>query len=80
MDYIRCYRARFGVESICAVLQKHGYEIAPSTFYAYQARGFGPTDTELDDAYMANEIFDLWVKTGECMDAASSTRPRCGRG
>ena len=61
MDYIRCYRARFGVESICAVLVAHGYEIAPSTFYAYQARGFGPTDTELDDAYMANEIFDLWI-------------------
>ena len=61
MDYIRCYRARFGVESICTVLQNHGYEIAPSTFYAYQARGFGPTNAELDDAYMANEIFDLWI-------------------
>ena len=61
MDYIRCYRARFGVESICSVLQNHGYEIAPSTFYAYQARGFGPTNAELEDAYMANEIFDLWV-------------------
>lgn len=61
MDYIRCYRDHFGVESICSVLRAHGYEIAPSTFYAYQVRGFGPTSAELDDAYMANDIFDLWV-------------------
>ena len=61
MDYIRCYRDHFGVESICSVLRAHGYEIAPSTFYAYQVHGFGPTSAELDDAYMANDIFVLWV-------------------
>lgn len=61
MDYIRCYRHRFGVESICRVLAEHGYQIAPSTFYAYQARSFGPTNAELDDAYTANELRDLWI-------------------
>ena len=62
MDYIRHHASRFGVESICCVLSEHGREIAPSTFYTYQARGFGPTSAELEDAYTANELFDLWVK------------------
>ncbi|MGP5603501.1 DDE-type integrase/transposase/recombinase, partial [Corynebacterium casei] len=60
MDFIRTYRQRFGVESICAVLTEHGITIAPSTFYAHQSRGFGPTDAELDDAYTADRLHDLW--------------------
>lgn len=43
------------------MLAEHGVQIAPSTYYAYAARGFGPTEAELADAYAANEIFDLWV-------------------
>lgn len=41
------------------MLNEHGIQIAPSTYYAYAARGFGPTEAELADAYAANEIFDL---------------------
>ena len=44
------------------MLAEHGVQIAPSTFHAYAARGFEPTQAEYDDAYAANEIFDLWVK------------------
>jgi putative transposase len=61
IDYIRAYRDRFGVEPICAVLGEHGVTIALSTYYLHAARGFGPTDAELVDAYAANELFDLWV-------------------
>lgn len=42
------------------MLGQHGVKIAPSTYYAHQARGFGPTRAELADAYAANALFDLW--------------------
>lgn len=61
MDYIRRHHERFGVEPIITVLGQHGVQIAPSTYYAYAARGFGPTAAELADAYGANRLFDLWV-------------------
>ncbi|TVS21810.1 DDE-type integrase/transposase/recombinase, partial [Corynebacterium sanguinis] len=60
MEFIRTYRHRFGVESICETLTAHGIAIAPSTFYDHQARGFGPSDAELDEAYAAHRIYRLW--------------------
>ena len=60
IDYVRAYAGRFGVEPILAVLNAHGIGIAPSTFYAHAARGFGPSETELEDAYLADLLFDLW--------------------
>lgn len=62
MRFVHEYRGRFGVEPILTVLNQHGMGIAPSTFYAHAARGFGPTDAEREDAYMANVLFDLWTK------------------
>ena len=52
----------FGVEPILTVLNEHGIGIAPSTYYAHAARGFGPTQQELNDAYLANVLFTLWKK------------------
>lgn len=60
--YVREYAGRFGVEPILAVLNEHGVGIAPSTYYAHAARGFGPSSRDLDDAYAANEIYNLWVR------------------
>lgn len=60
--YVREYAGKFGVEPILAVLNEHGIGIAPSTYYAHQARGFGPSSRELEDAYAANELCDLWVR------------------
>lgn len=62
IDYVRAYAGRFGVEPILAVLNEHGLGIAPSTFYAHAARGFGPTEAELADAYAANQLHRLWVR------------------
>uniref|UniRef100_UPI0035A22B46 DDE-type integrase/transposase/recombinase n=1 Tax=Nesterenkonia alkaliphila TaxID=1463631 RepID=UPI0035A22B46 len=47
---------------MCTVLTEHGTQIAPSTFYAHQSRGFSLTDRELADAYDANTLHTLWVK------------------
>lgn len=62
VDHIRDHTHLFGVEPICAVLSEHGVKIAPSTYYAYAARGFGPTEAELADAYLAHQLYRLWVR------------------
>ena len=62
IDYVRTHAPRFGVEPILTVLNEHGIGVAPSTYYAHQARGFGPSLRELDDAYAANELYDLWKR------------------
>jgi len=36
--------------------------IAPSTYYAHAARDLAPTEAELAEAYLVNELFDLWIK------------------
>lgn len=43
------------------MLTEHGTQIAPSTFYAHQARGFTLSERELLDAYDANTLHALWV-------------------
>lgn len=60
IDYVRTHADRFGVEPILTVLNQHGIGIAPSTYYAHAARGFGPSETELGDAYLADRLFELW--------------------
>ena len=60
--YVREYADRFGVEPILAVLNEHGIGIAPSTYYTHQARNFGPSMRDFDDAYAANELYNLWVR------------------
>jgi len=62
VDYIATYKDRFGVEPIVEVLTEHGITIALSTYYEHAARGFGPTEAELIDAYAANELHRLWTK------------------
>ncbi|WP_158076086.1 IS3 family transposase [Corynebacterium jeikeium] len=43
------------------MLNEHEYTISPATFYRFQSRGFGPTAAELDEAYAAHRLFELWV-------------------
>ena len=61
IDYIRVHADRFGIEPICAVLTEHGIQIAPSTYHAHAARGFGPTNAQLAEAYQADQLYELWV-------------------
>lgn len=62
VDYIATHAEAFGVEPIVEVLGEHGIAIAPSTYYAHAARGFGPTEVELEEAYAAHVLYRLWVK------------------
>jgi hypothetical protein len=61
MDYTESHKNRFGVEPIVEVLNEHGVTIALSTYYEHAARGFGPTEAELEDAYAANEVHRQWT-------------------
>jgi putative transposase len=61
VDYIESHKNRFGVEPIVEVLNEHGVTIALSTYYEHAARGFGPTEAELEDAYAANEVHRQWT-------------------
>ncbi|CCH69469.1 transposase [Phycicoccus elongatus Lp2] len=58
--YIDSHRERFGVEPICAVLSEHGVPIAPSTYYAHKAATVSAA--VLEDAYLANALYTLWVE------------------
>jgi putative transposase len=58
--YIHDYRERFGVEPICAVLSEHDMKIAPGTYYKWLARPV--RRAELDEAYLVNDIIDLYRK------------------
>jgi len=58
VDYIDSQRERFGVEPVCAVLAEAGIQVAPSTYYARSKTPL--TEVELDEAYMANQLWSLW--------------------
>lgn len=62
IDYVRQHASRFGVEPTLTVLAEHGIKVAPSTCWAHASRGFGPTDADRDDAFAANEVYDLWCQ------------------
>jgi len=44
------------------VLSEHDIPIAPSTYYAFRARGFGPSEADLADAYTANQLHQWWTE------------------
>ncbi|QPK80104.1 IS3 family transposase [Corynebacterium lizhenjunii] len=61
VEFLHAHRHLYSIERMCQVLNEHQYQISPATYYRYQARNFGPTDAELDEAYEANRLYDLWV-------------------
>lgn len=44
------------------MLSEHDIPIAPSTYYAYRDRGFGPSEADLADAYAAQQLYLWWVE------------------
>ena len=49
---------KWGVESMCAVLNEYGVTIAPSTYYAHRARR-GPSKADWADAAVIDAIWQL---------------------
>jgi putative transposase len=54
VDFLAAQRGEYGVEPICRVLSEHGCPIAPSTFYAAQAKI--PSRRQLRDAELVQII------------------------
>lgn len=48
------------------MLSEQGITIAPSTYWLYRSRHLGPTPAELEQAYLADALFDLW-KANRCL-------------
>ena len=67
VDFIDQAKAEFGVDPICQVLSDYLWPIAPSVYYAYHDRGLSKRD--LDDAYLINQIIDLWKANYSCYGA-----------
>jgi transposase InsO family protein len=50
--------ANFAVRTLCEVTG-----VSSSAYYAWRARGEGPSDSLLDEAVVANRIFDIWRRS-----------------
>ena len=70
MEFIDAHRGRFGVEPMCRVLSGHGVRIAPSTYYAAEARP--PSAGAVADAALLGEIVRVYA------DPNLAPRPRQG--
>jgi putative transposase len=70
VDYIRDHAHLFGVEPTRHLLLRGAGRARredrpvhlPTSGYAYAARGFGPTSADLDQAYLAHQLYLLWVR------------------
>jgi putative transposase len=61
VEYTDAHREKCGVDPICRVLtEQAGVQIAPSTYYAAKLQG-PVSAADLDDAYGANTLVDLWL-------------------
>ncbi|SNV88686.1 Integrase core domain protein [Corynebacterium cystitidis DSM 20524] len=62
VEFLHRHRHLYSIERMRQVLNEHEYNICPATYYRYRDRGFGPTHADLEDAYAANRLYDLWKK------------------
>jgi putative transposase len=56
--FIEKESVNFPVTVLCAVCR-----VARSTYYDWLKRGQGPSEADLDEAELANRIFDIWTKS-----------------
>ena len=80
IDYVRTYADRFGVEPILAVLNEHGIGVAPSTYYAHAAAGFGLPKPSYGRRTRRTGCEICGRPTGACMGAGNCGSPPAGRG
>ncbi len=53
--FIAIQAANFAITTLCRVCR-----VSRSAYYAWVAKGLGPSEDELTEAYLANQIFDIW--------------------
>ena len=56
--FIESEAERFPVRTLCRVAG-----VSSSAYYAWRARGEGPSDAMVDEALLANRIFDTWRRS-----------------
>jgi transposase InsO family protein len=56
--FIESEAGRFAVRRLCRVAQ-----VSSSAYYAWRARGEGPSEALIDEAHLANRIFDIWRRS-----------------
>ncbi len=48
----------FAIRTLCKVAK-----VSPSAYYAWRARGEGPSDGLIDEAYLADRVFEVWRRS-----------------
>ncbi len=56
--FVESEAANFAVRTLCNVAR-----VSSSAYYAWRARGEGPSGALIDEAILANRIFDLWRRS-----------------
>ena len=56
--FVESEAANFAVRRLCRVAG-----VSSSAYYAWRARGEGPSAALVDEAFLANRIFDLWRRS-----------------
>lgn len=77
VEYIVAHRHRFRVDPICSVLSEHGVPIAPSTFYAAEARG-PVSDAAWAEAHAADVVHRLYVANRRLFGVRKMWHAICG--
>jgi transposase InsO family protein len=56
--FIERESVHFPLTALCRVAR-----VSRSAYYEWAKKGEGPTDADLDEAYLANRIYDIWKKS-----------------
>jgi len=56
--FVELLSAEYPVRVLCRVVK-----VSTSAFYAWRSRGDGPSEADLDEAYLADRIFDVWHRS-----------------
>lgn len=56
--FIETESENFSLAALCRVCR-----VSRSAYYAWAKKGEGPSETDLDEAYLANRIYDIWRRS-----------------
>lgn len=56
--FIESEADNFAIRTLCKVTK-----VSPSAYYAWRARGEGPSETLIEEAYLADRVFEVWRRS-----------------